>query len=239
MRCFDGPEQQRRDPNTSRAQRARRRCAYARTGWSAKFLMDSLVTSARESPAVCSQHGYHWIVAPWMTGTCPVCPLARRRSPLEWRARCCCRRRSDARQQDATSNAAVLMCARYRYGSSLRQPFARCKGCFISASARRPLLVARGARAGCCRCRPFSSVDEDAHTALWYFARGTRGSSSAGPSLGARAVCLAPPRRLLVARGAQASCCRCRRSNARQVDATPHAAVLMCARNSRFLKRSR
>ena len=49
MRCFDGPEQQRRDPHTSRAQRARGRCAYARTGWSAKFVMDGLVTSAGDA----------------------------------------------------------------------------------------------------------------------------------------------------------------------------------------------
>ena len=64
MRCFDGPEQQRRDPHTSRAQRARGRCAYARTGWSAKFVMDGLVTSARDASLNLPHHGYHSIVAP-------------------------------------------------------------------------------------------------------------------------------------------------------------------------------
>ena len=171
-----------------------------------------------------------------MTGTCSSCPLARRRSPLVWRASCCRRRRRDVRQLDATPYAAVLMCARSMPNtnrSSLRQPL----GCFFGASARRPLLVARCARASCCRCRPLSSFKEDAHTAVWSFARGTRGSSSACPSRGARAVFLAPPRHLLVARGA--SCFRRRRRDARQLDAMPYVAVLLCAKNSRFLKRSR
>ena len=64
MRCFDGPEQQRRDPHTSRAQRARERCAYARTGWSAKFMMDGLVTSARDASLNLPHFRYHSIVAP-------------------------------------------------------------------------------------------------------------------------------------------------------------------------------
>ena len=69
MRCFDGPkqQQQRRDPHTSRAQRARGRCAYARTGWNAKFVMDGLVASARDASLNLPHFRYyHSIVAPWL-----------------------------------------------------------------------------------------------------------------------------------------------------------------------------
>ena len=60
-------EQQRRDPHTSRAQRARGRCAYARTGWSAKFVMDGLVTSAGDASLNLPHFRYHPNVAPcWL-----------------------------------------------------------------------------------------------------------------------------------------------------------------------------
>ena len=104
------------------------------------------------------------------------------------------------------ANAAVL-CARSSPNAtrpSLRQPS---RGCFCLAPPRRHLL-ARGA--SCCRCR------RRTHGSCGPRVRGRLGereeldrSSSACPSRGARAVCLAPPRRHLLARGA--SCCRCRR----------------------------
>ena len=71
MRCFDGSEQQRRDPHTSRAQRARRRCAIVhlkpRVVWTWRFSKSAtgFVTSRSESRPKPPQHGYHSIVTPW------------------------------------------------------------------------------------------------------------------------------------------------------------------------------
>ena len=73
MRCFDGSEQQRRDPHTARAQRARGRCAIVHLKpraqrarrCSKKFWQ--FVTSAPWVTGSLPHHGYHCIVAPWET----------------------------------------------------------------------------------------------------------------------------------------------------------------------------
>ena len=70
MRCFDGSEQQRRDPHTSMAQRARGRCAIVhlkpRVVWTWRFSkkFTGFVTSRSESRQKLPQHGYHSVVAP-------------------------------------------------------------------------------------------------------------------------------------------------------------------------------
>ena len=70
MRCFDGSEQQRSDLHTSRAQRARGRCAIVhlkpRVVWTWRFSkkITGFVTSRSESRPKLPQHGYHSIVAP-------------------------------------------------------------------------------------------------------------------------------------------------------------------------------
>ena len=70
MRCFDGSEQQRRDPHTSRAQRARGRCAIFHLKprvvctWRFTKKITSFVTSRSELRPKLPQHGYNSIVAP-------------------------------------------------------------------------------------------------------------------------------------------------------------------------------
>ena len=125
-----------------------------------------------------------------------------------WRVSCCRCRRRDERQVDVTRTQPSSYGARSMLNSNRsflrRQPSC----CFFGASARRRLLVARGA--SCCRCR------RRTYGSWTPRVRGRPAkreeldrSSSACPSRGVRAICLAPLRHLLVARGA--SCCRCRR----------------------------
>ena len=90
MRCFDGSEQQRRDPHTSRAQRARGRCAIVHlkprmvSPWRFSKNVTGFVTSRSESSLNLPQHGYHSIVAPWFhTRSAPVPhPFRTRSAPV-------------------------------------------------------------------------------------------------------------------------------------------------------------
>ena len=72
MRCFDGSEQQRRDPHTSRAQRARGRCAIVHlkprvvSPWRFSKKITGFVTSRSESSLNLPHFRYHSIVAPWV-----------------------------------------------------------------------------------------------------------------------------------------------------------------------------